>query len=87
MLQSACIGGSVSLVRALVHEHNADVTKRSYDTPPLFFLPLHLAAQHGNKELVLALINEFGCDLSWMLLIHHCCSRHVKVVMSALLKS
>ena len=81
LLHSACQGGSVSLVRTLIQEHNADTNAESNDQNNT---PLHIAASNGKEEVALALINEFGCDTSikgfngWSLL--HIL--HVKVVMS-----
>ncbi len=50
----------MSLVRTLICEHKADVTARDDHN----ITPLHVAALSGNKEVVLALIKEFGCDIS-----------------------
>lgn len=61
LLHSACQGGCLSLVRTLIQDHNADVNAQNQldkDTP------LHLAVRFYNEEVVLALINEFGCDIN-----------------------
>lgn len=57
----ACQGGNVSLVRALVREHKADVSAKDYSN----ITPLQLAALYGKAEVVVSLIKEVGwqCEL------------------------
>ncbi len=50
----------MSLVRTLISKFKADVNARDdYDHTPLY-----VAVSHGKKEVVLALIEEFGCDIN-----------------------
>ena len=53
LLQSACEGGCLNLVRTLIRDHNADVNSS-----------LQLAAEEGKEDIVIALINEFSCSTS-----------------------
>ena len=76
LLHHACGGGNVSLVRKLILEHKADVNARDDENNT----PLHVAAFCGKEEVVLALINEFGCDTKvkgkfGRSLLHHACER------------
>ena len=59
LLHSACGGGNVSLVEALInlkHQTNLNALDIQGNTP------LHVAALSGREEMVLALINKFQCD-------------------------
>ena len=49
---------SISLVRTLILEYNADANARD----KLSYTPLNLSAYAGNVDVTLALLNEFGCD-------------------------
>ena len=75
----ACEKGSINFVQTLMQEYNATNAKNDKNNTPL-----HIAALNSKDEVVLALINEFGCDTSikgfngWSLL--HIL--HVKVVVS-----
>ena len=60
LLHLACIGGNVSLVKSLIHDHNADITARDDGNNT----PLHVAALNGKKEIALFLIEVFGCDIN-----------------------
>ena len=63
VLHYACMGGSVALVRTLIRDHNADVNAQDkINQLPTVQTPLHEAAYHGQEDVALALINEFGCD-------------------------
>ena len=64
-IHTACEKGYVNLVRALVQRHGTgilkdDVTARDDEGNT----PLHVAAISGKRETVLALVNEFGCNIS-----------------------
>ena len=64
-IHTACEKGWVNLVRALVQKHGTgilkdDVTARDNEGNT----PLHVAAMSGSEDVVLSLINEFGCDVS-----------------------
>ncbi len=50
----------MSLVRTLIYDYKVAITTRDDQNST----PLHVAALNGEKEVVLALINEFGCDIS-----------------------
>ena len=58
LLHSACIGGNVSLVRTLAKMCGTDLRDDNNDTP------IHVAALSGKDSVVMALINEFDCDVN-----------------------
>ena len=60
MLHSACEGHCLNLIRTLIRDHNADVNAQDDHNNT----PLHLAAQAGNEDIAIALINEFSCSTS-----------------------
>ena len=88
LLHKACQGGSVSLVRALILEHNADINAKDNKGQT----PLHVAAFCGQDEVALNLIDEFGCDttvtggLGRSLLHSACCGGSVNLVRTLLLE-
>ena len=57
----ACKRGWVNLVRALVQKHGTGILTARDDEGDT---PLHIAVMNGREYLVLALINEFGCDVN-----------------------
>ena len=60
-IHTACERGWVNLVRALVWKHGAGIlTARNGEHST----PLHLAAMRGRENVVMCLINEFGCDVN-----------------------
>ena len=85
LLQSACNGGSVNLVRTLILKHKADIEDKN-DTP------LHVAAFHGKEEVVSVLIEEFDCEINvkgWLgqSILHKACTGgNVNLVKSLVLK-
>ena len=81
-IHTACEKGWVNLVRALVEKHGTgilkdDVTARDSKGNT----PLHVAAMSGREDVVLPLINEFGCDVNvtghlGRSLLHSACSNY-----------
>ena len=65
-INKACRRGWVNLVRALVQKHGTDILKKIDVTPGVNEgnTPLHVAAMSGREDVVLSLINEFGCDVN-----------------------
>lgn len=59
-LHSSCQGCTVNLVRILINKYRFDINARDEKNNT----PVHLAALNGKNEIVVALIEEFGCDTS-----------------------
>ena len=58
LLHDACKGGNVTLVQTLVLEHEADISSRDDGNNT----PISIAALYGKLNVVLCLIDVFGCD-------------------------
>ena len=84
----ACRRGLVNLVQALVQKHGTGILKDNVTArDDEGNTPLHVAAMSGEEEIVLSLINEFGCDvnvisghLGWSLLHSACASDNGSLV-------
>ena len=60
-IYTACERGWANLVRSMVQKHGTGiVTARDKEGNT----PLHVAAMSGSKDVVLSLVNEFGCDIN-----------------------
>ena len=60
MLHIACEKGRLGVARALILNKHLELHDQDSDGNT----PLVLATENGREEVVLALINEFGCDPS-----------------------
>ena len=57
-LHVACKKGNLSLVRTLIHDYHADLNNKDSSGKT----PFTLALEYERDEVMLVLINEFGCD-------------------------
>ena len=60
LLNSACIGDNISLVRTLIQDHRVNTSAGDDQNN----MPTHYAAMHGRSEILQVLIEEFGCDVN-----------------------